>query len=124
MITENTFEGIDGDYEYSLKKHGFICRNEKSDQYLCFYKIDDDKYEYGFVNESELDDIVSLKSWMEESRLNDFLKYCGLNGDKFKKLPFSSKAYSMIQYFGHRDIMGTPINPLTYKQAIDMIHNE
>jgi len=124
MLRDNLFTGFEGGYESSLKKHGLICRNEKSDQYLCFYSIAEGLYDYSFLNESDLDDIVNLKSWVKQNVLDEFLKFCNLSKDNFLKLPFMTKLHNMMQFFGKKDIMGTPTNSLTLKEVMDMIENE
>jgi len=124
MSKDLRFQGFEKDLKSALNKHGFICRNEKSDQYLCFYKIDDYNFELGFLNESEIEELVTLKSWINENERNNFLKYCGQKLDKFLELPFRHKAYSMIQFFGFEDIMGKTIQPLTYHDVLTMIEQE
>jgi hypothetical protein len=124
MLFESVFEGFDNDFKTSLHKHGFICRNEKSDQYFCFYQTDKLKYDYGFIRESEISDLLNLNSWLDKEKRADFLKYCGQDLKNFNRLPFLHKAYSMIQFFGYEEIMGKSINSLTYMEVIDMIENE
>jgi hypothetical protein len=124
MLRDNIFEGFEEDFRKSLSKHGFICRNEKSDQYLCFYKKDTNNYDYSFVNESEIDELVGLKSWVDETKRNEFLQYCGQSLENYYKLPFSHKAYSLMKFFGNEDIMGKSSNSLTYNEVISMIENE
>lgn len=124
MLPEPVFEGFDNDIKSSLHKYGFVCRNEKSDQYFCFYQTDKLKYDYGFIHESDISDLLNLTSWLEEKKRNEFLKYCGQDLKTFNKLPFIHKAYSLIQFFGHEDIMGKSINPLTFMEVVDMIENE
>ena len=124
MLETPEFVGIDKNPAISLKQYGIVCRNEKSDQYFCFYQTDKLKYDYGFIHESDISDLLNLNSWLEEKKRNEFLKYCGQDLKTFNKLPFIHKAYSLIQFFGHEDIMGKSINPLTFMEVVDMIENE
>jgi len=124
MSEDLKFEGFDKDFKKSLSNHGFICRNEKSDQYLCFYKTKDGQYDYGFMNDSDIDELMSLKSWLNQEQKEEFLKYCGQNQHNFGKLPFLHKSYSLVQFFGHEDILGKSINPMSLIEAIRLIENE
>lgn len=124
MTEELKFEGFDNDYKKSLLNYGFICRNEKSDQYLCFYKTNNNQYDYGFMNESEIDELLSLESWMSKEQKEDFLKYCGQTHQNFDKLPFLHKSYSLVQFFGHEDILGKSLSPMSLIEAIKLIEEE
>lgn len=124
MIEDLKFEGFDSDYKTSLLNYGFICRNEKSDQYLCFYKTKDSQYDYGFINNSEINELLSLKSWMNEEQKKSFLKFCGQNQQNFDKLPFLHKSYSLVQFFGHEDILGKSESPMSLIEAIKLIEEE
>lgn len=124
MLPIPVFEGFEGDVKSSLRTYGFVCRNEKSDQHFCFYKTGDLTYDYGFLYESEIFDLVNLKSWLDKDKRDAFLKYCGQDVTAFNKLPFLYKAYSLFQFFGHEDIMGKSTNSFTFNEAIDMIENE
>jgi hypothetical protein len=124
MTEELKFEGFDKDYKKSLFNHGFICRNEKSDQYICFYKTKDNQYDYGFMNNSEIQELMSLKSWMTKEQKEDFLKFCGQTQQNFDKLPFLHKTYSLVQFFGYEDILGKSYSPMSLIEAIHLIENE
>lgn len=121
---ELKFDGFVEDFQKSLTDYGFICRNEKSDQYLCFYKVNENLYDYGFMNESEIDELLSLKSWMSEEQKNSFLEFCGQTHEKFDTLPFLHKTYSLVQFFGYEDIFGKSFNPMTLSDAIKLIDEE
>lgn len=124
MTEDLKFEGFDTDYKKSLLNYGFVCRNEKSDQYLCFYKTKDNKYDYGFINNSEIDELLSLKSWMTKDQKEDFLKFCGQTQQNFGKLPVLHKTYSLVQYFGYEDILGKSLNPMSLIEVIKLIEEE
>jgi hypothetical protein len=110
--------------EMSLRDYGFVCRSEKSDQYVCIYKLDNNKYEYGLLEESEIEELLTGKSWMRKKQISDFLKYCGQNLNNFIKLPFTHKAFTMIQFFGAEAIMGKTIDPMTLDQALEFMHSD
>jgi hypothetical protein len=124
MPEDLKFEGFDNDFKRSLLNYGFICRNEKSDQYLCFYKVKDNQYDYGFINDSDISDLMSLKGSITKEQKEGFLKFCGQTQQNFDKLPFLHKSYSLVQYFGYEEILGKSINPMSLIEAIRLIENE
>jgi hypothetical protein len=122
MNKKTDFIGLDTDLSVSLEKYGIICRNERSDEYMCFYKKNDLYYDYAFIYESELHDLLDLKSWIDKKTKNEFLEFCGQKVEDVKKLPFVHKLFSMIQFFGVKDIMGESFECLTLKDALSMMY--
>jgi hypothetical protein len=120
-MNRNGFIGVDKDIKLSLEKYGVICRNERSDEYMCFFKVNDLHYDHNLICESELDDFLSLKSWIDTKTRKQYLEFCNQSLEDVKKLPFVHKLFSMIQFFGVQDIMGKTIDPLTLTEALDMM---
>ena len=123
MLETPEFVGIDKNPTVSLKQYGIVSRNEKSDQHLCVYKINDFSYDYSFLYESEIKDLLELKSWVEVEKRDGFLAYCGRTLENFLELPFAYKVFSMIQFFGLESIMGKSLNPMTHMEAVRMIES-
>lgn len=125
--TENTkYVGVDPSPEISFSKYGFICKQEKADQYICVYKVSDDLYDYGFLCESEINDFleVSHKNWMTKEHIDGFVRYIDKTKEEFLSLPFQFKAFAMIQYFGFSDIMGSSFDPMTLDDVIFLVNEE
>ena len=122
MYKKTDFIGLDDDLSVSLNKYGILCRNERSDEYMCFYKKNDLYYDYAFICESELHDLLDLKSWIDKKTRKEFLEFCGQKVEDVKKLPFIHKLFSMIQFFGVADLMGTSFECLTEKEVMTMIY--
>lgn len=122
MHKKTDFIGLDDDLSVSLDKYGIICRNERSDEYMCVYKKNDLYYDYAYICESELHDLLDLKSWMDKKTKKQFLEFCGQKVEDVKKLPFIHKLFSMIQFFGAADFMGVSFECLTEKEVMTMIY--
>ena len=118
-MTNLDFYGLGNDLYDSLLNYGLVVRNEKSDQYACIYKIDD-KYDYSFLNESELDGLVKGTGWIEKDSINSFLNFCDKNLNEFLELNFCQKLFALISFFGVADIMGMSYDPFSLKEAIKL----
>jgi hypothetical protein len=120
MLTNNLeFYGLESDVYDSLLNYGLIVRLEKSDQYVCIYKAND-MYDYGFINESELHELMNLKSWVTTEDRDSFLSFCDKDLNGFLELDFCQKLFAMISFFGVEDIMGPSYDPLSLKEAIKL----
>jgi hypothetical protein len=126
MIEQDSFVGVEGFIaEKSLKCEGLVCRNEKSDQYYCIYKLDPYTYSDGFICESEIDNFVKLDTtYKEKSEITDFLGKLNKTESEFLELPFVNKLQYLIDNFGHEEIMGKPIEYLTFDEAMYIVENE
>jgi hypothetical protein len=113
------FYGLESDTYNSLLNYGLIVRPEKSDQYVCIYKVND-MYDYGFINESELHEHVTLKSWVTSKARDSFLSFCDKDLNGFLELDFCQKLFAMISFFGVEDIMGPSYDPFSFKEAIKL----
>jgi hypothetical protein len=119
MIKDYKFYGMDEDIGKSLANYGLVVRNEKSDQYTCIYK-NKENYDFSILCESELMDLIDLKSWLDKDKRDQFLNFCDQTVESFSKLPFIHKLFSMIHYFNVDDIMGTSYDPVTFKEALKL----
>lgn len=119
QTSELDFYGLGIDVEDSLLNYGVVVRPEKSDQYVCIYR-NGDNYDYGFVNESELNDLVIGKGWAEPEAIDSFLRFCDKSLEDFLQLDFCQKLFALIKFFGVEDIMGTSYDPFSYKEAINL----
>ena len=119
MIKDYKFYGMDEDIGKSLANYGLVVRNEKSDQYTCIYK-NKENYDFSILCESELMELMDLKSWLDKETRDKFLVFCDQTVDSFSNLPFIHKLFSMIHYFNVDDIMGTSYDPVTFKEALKL----
>lgn len=117
----NQFETLNEDLKTSLEKYGLVARNERSDEYICYYKVKDDDYDYGFICESELNDILDLKSWVDKETRNEFLKFCDQKLEDYKRLPFIHKLFGILKFFKPEDIMGKCFEPMNISEVITEI---
>jgi hypothetical protein len=126
MIEQDYFVGVEGFIpEKSLKHEGLICRNEKSDQYYCIYKLDTYTYSDGFLCESDIESFIKLdKTYKEKTEITDFLNKINKSESEFLELPFVNKLQYLIDHFGHEEIMGKPIEHLTFDEAMCIVENE
>lgn len=122
-ININHFETLDNNLNVALEKYGLAVRNERADEYLCYYKVKDYIYDYGFIRESELDELLDLKLWIDEESRNKFLEFCDQKLEDYKKLPFIHKLFGMLKYFKVEDIMGKCFDPMTLTEVITEIKN-
>lgn len=120
----NEFQLLDTDIHTSLEKYGLAVRNERSDEYLCYYKVKDSSYDYGFITNSELDEFLDLKSWINEETRNQFLKFCDQKLEDYKSLPFIHKLFGILQYFKVEDIMGKCFDPMNLTEAVLQLKKE
>lgn len=118
------FYGLDDDPVNSLKKYGLVCRNEKSDQYMCIYKVRGDIYDYSFLCESDIKDLFGSKGWFTKEQKKQFFDEIDQTEDNFLKLPFIHKTLALISHFDVEEIMGVCFDPMTYQEAKYMMENE
>ena len=119
MIKDYKFFGMDEDLGKSLSNYGLVVRNEKSDQYTCIYR-NKDNYDFSILCESELMDLMELRSWLDKDKRDQFLNFCDQTIKSFSELPFIHKLFSMIHYFNIDDIMGISYDPVTFKEALKL----
>ena len=104
--------------EQSLKKHGLIVYNYKSDGYICAYKHDE-TYEIGFFSESEIKNFLNGKSWVPKSKIKKFIiEHLQLELDTFKSLPIIYKMHCILEYFGVKNFMGPKLYEMSLTEAL------
>jgi hypothetical protein len=123
MINNINYIGLEEDIFSSLKNEGFICKNERSDEYLCLYKKPNEHYDYGFLCESEITELMEEKSWLTKIQINSFLNFCDQTFEDFMNSSFIQKAYKLIKYFGTEDIMGKSFNDFTLSEACNLTND-
>jgi len=131
--TEFKFTGVDASNEISLFEYGFICTQDAKDcteqdeyfvVYLCFESEGEQKFDTGFIRESELDSLVKGKDWMDNKDIGNFLEFvgCGDNINDWLNSTFENKFSDLLSYYGDQNIMGTTYYPLT-KEDIEQNYN-
>lgn len=125
MIDKSLFFGKGEDYSSSLKNYGFVCRNERSDQYYLIYKYNDLFYDEGFINESDINELVSeKKTYLDKEHLDKFLSSNNLTSESFIKLNVVDKLDLMFKEFGAEEVMGKSSQALTFEEAFHIVENE
>lgn len=112
------FDTIDeATIEDSLRKHRLIVQNFKSDLYYCLYE-DRGSYEYCFLCESDIKDLLNSKSWLTKTDLNKFFNDIEIEKSVFMKLPFIYQIKSLMEYFKTEDIMCKKTHYMTFDEAM------
>ena len=122
----NNFEKIEcftGDVKTSLKEYGLVCRREKGDQYHFIYSIPEG-YEEAFIRESDINDLVLGKDYLNSEEINCFLEKNNHTISKFVEYPILYKAYNLSKHFGYETILGKTIYPLTLDEALTILEKE
>lgn len=107
----------------TLKEHGLVCRREKSDQYYFIYKTPEG-YDESFLCESEIDELLSDKSYLSKTEINDFISFVNESLSSFLNKPMLYKVDKLIKHFGSDTIMGKSVSPLTLTEALYILDNE
>ena len=124
MIPLDSFGGMKERLTDSLNE-GFVCRNEKSDQYYCVYKNSNSSYDEGFIHESEISDLLDEgKSYLSKDEINLFFKISNITKDYFSGLPILSKIDTLLKYFGNEKVFGKSLQNLTFSEAMTIIERE
>lgn len=118
------FAGINPDAKVSLRDYGFVCRQEKADQYMCIYRVSPDVYDYSFLCESDIVDLFNERGWFTDEQKNEFFSKIAQTQEQFLSLPFMHKAFALIQHFDVEEIMGECFDPMTLKDAEYMMSND
>ena len=117
-----TFYGTDANLETSLFEYGLLVSNEEhpdgSHTHFCVYRMGDG-YGTGHMAESEIDELLDVKSWASEQDLNGFFSYVGYHKthEGYLGNDLATKISDLISYFGTENIMGTDYNPMTEEEA-------
>ncbi len=119
MKNNNNYQTIDdATLESSLRDHGLVAFNYKSDAYICAYKHDS-TYEIGFFYESEIRDFLNGKSWVSKKEIKNFItKHLELEQETFNNLPVIYRLHCILKYFGVQDFMGPKIYEMSLEEAI------
>lgn len=124
MFDNLSYMYLGNSLQHSLKEYGMVCRKERSDQYYFMYKVNE-KYEEGFISESEILDFMNGEAGYSVKEIKSFLdKVVNTTFMQFVKLPILEKVYKLSQHFGVETILGKSISPLTFSTAMDIIETE
>lgn len=119
---KDLWEGPDVCLATSLDEYGFVAKKGEDypDEYFVLYKTVFG-YDFGWIRESELDDIVLLEDWADEEDIDSFLSTVDSTKDEWLRLNFVSKLHNMFYYWGHQNIMGDSYEPIGRDEAFEMI---
>lgn len=113
--TKNKWEGVDADLETSLEEYGFATtRNEhctEPDEHWVIYKMGDNAYGHGYIQESFLDKIINGEEWADKDKAASFLNTTGMTKEQWLKQHFVSKLSDLFSYWGWENIMGMDYSP-------------
>lgn len=125
MYEKHSFFGKQEDVYSSLKNTGFVCRNERSDQYYVVFKYNDKFYDEGFICESTINELISDKeTYISKENLINFLDSNNLTKESYLELPFIDKLDLLFRNFGAEEIMGKCAQELTLEEAFHIVENE
>jgi len=111
------------DLKSSLKDYGMVCRKEKSDQYFFIYKVED-KFEEGFISESDLSDFMKGQSGYSKKEIKKFLDKNEFNLKEFMNSSILNRVYQLSEHFGIEVILGKAVAGLTLATALDILEKE
>ena len=119
---KDLWEGTDVCLATSLDEYGFVAKKGKNypDEYFVLYKTVFG-YDFGWIRESELDDIVLLEGWADEEDIDSFLSTVGSTKDEWLRLNFVSKLSDMFNYWGYQNFMGDSYQSIGRDEAFEMI---
>lgn len=119
------WQGTDVSLATSLHEYGFIaCKNEHCEEnqlfvlYKTYYKDDEGKdlFDTCYISETELNDLVLEKDWIDAGDINNFLSTFGMTVSEWMELPFTMKISDMKDYWGNENIFGTPYGAIPLEQ--------
>ena len=109
---EYEWVGTDCDIETSLFEYGIIiCKNphcDTIDEYYYIYKIDSDNFSTGYIQESEINNLMLEDNWLETS---DVLSFTGVSLEEWINQPLIHKLSDLISYYGYENILGSEYYP-------------
>ena len=116
-LDKNSLIGVDLSLEISLYEHGFVLGKNESyniaNEYYILYKISEDVYDHGYINESDLDNIVKCSD-----KIESFLDFVGCtDSNEWLGLNIVIKVSDMFSYWGYENIMGGTYIGLSSKDA-------
>jgi len=102
------YSGIDSSNEISLFEYGLLVRyNKKDNDFHCIYRVNENLFDWGYISESDLNNLINGKDWMNESDINSFLSYVGMDNNQWIDESFVNKLYNLLSYYGYENIFGS-----------------
>ena len=110
------YEGIDISPKISLYEYGLMCKKydkDYPDEYHVIYGVEcDDRgnfnlFESAYKRESELDNLVLGKEWLDQRGIESFFNTIDTPIGEWLKLPFYMKLHDLVSHFGFMDILGS-----------------
>lgn len=125
MFEYENFSGLGENNNDSLNSYGFVCKNEKSDQFYCIYKVKDFVYDEGFIHEYEIEDLLSEdKSYLSKEEINSFFNVSQINREEFFESNILKKIDKLVKFFGTDKIFGKSYQNLSFLEAKSIIDKE
>ena len=132
-IEKNTSDwvGTDANLEISLFEYGVVAKQPEDrdyeDEWFVLYNVGENRYDTGWIRESELDDIIMGKEWASDEDVKSFLdtmgKYPPMGKENWLALPFIQKISNLIGYWGYENIMGTSYHTISKEEALKMVED-
>lgn len=120
-MKNTNYIGVCDNLEESIRNYGFLCSNERSDEYYCIYKnTDSDGYGESVITESSLHELLE-GDILSNEEVNEFLSANGnIQLETFKSFPFPTKANDLMNYFGSDLVMGKCFDTITLEEMLSM----
>ena len=105
------YSGPDMDLETSLFEYGLICKHttkDYPDEYHVIAKVgvNLDTFDSGWIRESELDDLMHGRDWMDQKDITNVLNFVGMDIKDWLELFFINKLSDLVSYFGIENFIG------------------
>ena len=125
---ETSWVGTDADIETSLFEYGVVAKQPENrdypDEWFVLFNVGGtNKFDTGWIRETEIDAIVEGKEWADSSDIERFLSYVGQSEEEWKKLPFVSKLSDLISYWGQENILGSSYHPISKEEAENLLYD-
>ena len=115
------WHGIDVCHETSLFEYNLLIKprtEDYPDEYFVIYKIGENSYGTSFIRESDLNNLVNGKKWMDESDIERFLSFVGMEKSEWLEMSGISKLSDLISYWGFENVLGTEYYPISLKAVL------
>ena len=120
------WEGDDKDIAESLFEYGFVVRQPENkdtlDEWFVLFKVGENQFDSGWVCESDLDDLMMGKDWMDAGSIESVLESTGEVLDEWLKGSFRYKLSTLLGYYGYENIIGSSYSPISKNEAIVMLN--
>jgi hypothetical protein len=120
-MKNTNYIGVCDNLEESIRNYGFLCSNERSDEYYCIYKNSDSEgYGEAVITESSIHELLEGDICSKEEVADFLLANGNISLETFKTFSFPVKATDLMNYFGSDLVMGKCFDTLSMEEMLSM----